>query len=400
MKRVFLHIGAPKTGTTFLQGILWRNRELLAQDGVLIPYVDERQHFRSARDFCGGGWRLLPAEHFTGEWAAVAAATRNWDGSTVIITNELLAGSDPDRISSGLAQLEPAEVHVIFTMRDLARQLVSDWQEHIKHLHTITLEGFVEALMTDGIHAQAPFGEMFWGLHDPLRVLPRWGESVPAERIHVVTGPRPGAAGGELWRRFASVVGLDPTGYDASARHANRSLGVNETELIRRMNLEVAEMPQNVYDPLVRQYLAREVLGSDSVRLALPPQFLGWATQRSHDMVMGLRTAGYSLSGDWADLIPRPEDHRPFVSPTTLTDRDLGGAALRAAVGLLQRAGEQRATLLELNSEITGQPLPTFTGPTWRARSRRRVNLVRREVVTRLRESRRPRPRADDADLL
>jgi len=36
-ERVFLHVGAPKSGTTFLQTVMWENREGLAERGVLIP---------------------------------------------------------------------------------------------------------------------------------------------------------------------------------------------------------------------------------------------------------------------------------------------------------------------------------------------------------------------------
>ena len=36
-KRVFLHIGTPKTGTTHLQTVLWANRAKLAELGVLLP---------------------------------------------------------------------------------------------------------------------------------------------------------------------------------------------------------------------------------------------------------------------------------------------------------------------------------------------------------------------------
>ena len=35
--RVFLHIGEPKTGTTFLQQVMWSNRAELAAQGVVLP---------------------------------------------------------------------------------------------------------------------------------------------------------------------------------------------------------------------------------------------------------------------------------------------------------------------------------------------------------------------------
>ena len=36
-RRVFLHIGAIKTGTTYIQTVLRENRERLIEEGVLFP---------------------------------------------------------------------------------------------------------------------------------------------------------------------------------------------------------------------------------------------------------------------------------------------------------------------------------------------------------------------------
>ncbi len=178
-KRVFFHVGAPKTGTTYLQNVLFKNRELLAANGVLYPYDDAGQSFRSMQDFRGAGWAGGRAAEFRGEWEAVAGRARGWDGSTVILSNELLGGSSAERIARGLRTVEPAEVHVVFSARDFARQLVSDWQEHIKHKHTVTLEQFVDDLIEFGLDAPQPFGELFWGMHDATYVLARWGALVP-----------------------------------------------------------------------------------------------------------------------------------------------------------------------------------------------------------------------------
>ena len=34
---IYLHIGAPKTGTTYLQDMLWANKDVLERAGVLVP---------------------------------------------------------------------------------------------------------------------------------------------------------------------------------------------------------------------------------------------------------------------------------------------------------------------------------------------------------------------------
>jgi hypothetical protein len=50
MTRVYLHIGAPKTGTTYLQEVLFRNRARLAEHGVLYPGDSTAAHYAAVLD--------------------------------------------------------------------------------------------------------------------------------------------------------------------------------------------------------------------------------------------------------------------------------------------------------------------------------------------------------------
>jgi hypothetical protein len=357
-KKVFFHVGAPKTGTTYLQHVLLQNKAALADNGVLYPYDYHGQSFRSMQDFRGAGWGGQPASSFQGEWQQVADRAVAWDGDTVIISNELLGAAAPARVVAGVRSVQPADVHVVFSARDFARQLVSDWQEHIKHKHLVTLEKFVDDLIESGLDAPAPFGELFWGLHDAAYVLRRWERAVPATNIHIVTLPPPGAPADTLWLRFCAVTGLDPNAYDPQTPNVNPSMGVAETELVRRMNASVQGMPAEYYDPLVRVFLAEEVLGGKSPGLTLPPGRIQWVTSRSHQLIAELRAAGYGVEGDLDELIPRPRDHASHVAPTELTEADLGPAAIRAATGLLQQAGRQRRRISELRRELGAEPGP------------------------------------------
>jgi hypothetical protein len=369
-KRVFFHIGAPKTGTTYLQNVLFANRPALTDRGVLYPYADVGQSFRSMQDFRGVGWGRGTASEFSGEWEQVASQARDWDGDTVIFSNELLGGAPPDRIEAGLASVEPAEVHVVFTARDFARQLVSDWQEHIKHKHTVTLERFVDDLIEFGLDAPEPFGQMFWGMHDAAYILKRWSAFVPVDRVHVVTVAQPGGERDSLWKRFCAATGLDAAAYDTEIERANPSMGVAETELVRRMNFEVQAMAPEFYDPLVRKLLAEEILGGGDLRLRLPTGRMDWVMQRSRQLIDELTAAGYPVDGDLEDLMPRPADHDAYVSPTGLADTDLADPSFRAATGLLRHAGRQRRRVAELQHQVEGTTPPWLRPRTARDRLR------------------------------
>lgn len=347
-KRVYFHVGAPKTGTTYLQHVLYRNRESLARDGVLYPYDEFDDSLRSALDLRGIGWGGREPDEYAGAWETVAGRCRAWPGSTVIVSNELLGGATAERIKAGVDSVQPADVHVLFSARDLARQLVSDWQEHIKHRHQVPLERFVDDLVELGLEAPAPFGEMFWGLHDAVRVLGRWAETVPPANIHVVTVPQPGGPADTLWRRFCTVTGLDPEAYDTEGGRANASMGVVETELVRRINARIPRLDNQHYDQLVRIQLAENILGRSSPALRLAPQHSEWVQQRSRQLIDELESAGYQIEGDLEELMPARRDVEDYLSPTDLGDGDLAPAAIRATAGMLRHASRQQRRIEDL----------------------------------------------------
>jgi hypothetical protein len=219
----------------------------------------------------------------------------------------------------------------------------------------VTLERFVDDLVELGLNAPEPFGRLFWGMHDAGAVLRKWSEVVPPERIHVITVPPAGGAPDALWTRFCAVTGLDPGGYDTTAKRSNPSMGVKETELVRRMNRRLRKMDGNSYDVLVRLFLADKVLGGGSTRLTLPPHRMEWVSNRSQSMIDELSEAGYQVEGDLADLMPTPPTAE-YVSPTSLTDGDLGSVAIKTATALLKHAGKMRVQNLKLKAAYNGEP--------------------------------------------
>lgn len=353
---MFVHIGAPKTGTTFVQNVLWLNREALAADGVLYPYESRHEHFRAMLDARELAWGAKPRSFSRGAWDAVARRSATWGGHTVVLGNEILGGANEPQIKRIVDSFESAEVHVVFTARDLARQLVSDWQEHIKHRHTITLEDFVDELIERGFAAQRPFGEMFWGLHDADHVLRRWSKIVPAERIHLVTLPHPGAVGNPLWERFCAVTGLDPDRYSLDVRRSNPSLGRAEAEVLRRLNRRIMKLEPPHYDALVRMRLTGSTLKGKGGRLVLPEGRIPWVADRSRTLVDALAGSGYDVVGDLDELMPRAEDHKGYVPTKKIRARTMLSISIRMNAALLRIAANERDRTRVLREQLGDLP--------------------------------------------
>jgi len=357
--RAVVHVGAPKTGSTYLQAVLWRNRAALRAAGVLYPLQRPAEHFHATLDVREMSWGGRADGPWLGAWDQVAARIEAWDGS-VVISNELLGGATPEqcrRVVDTLAGPAAREVHVVFTARDLARQLPSDWQEQVKHRHDVTLSRFVGDLVRLGLDAPAPFGELFWGLHDAAAVLGTWAAVVPVQQLHLVTLPHQRSGPNDLWERFARAAALERLDLDLEVGPRNESLGVAEAELLRLLTAHLrGRLAPRHYDDLVRGVLAETVLVSPrravpaSERPTLPPEYHHWVRCRSEQLVEAVKVAGYDVVGDLTDLLPAPAS--TARQPEQLRADDLLPVALDALAGTLRHCADVTEQAARVRAEL------------------------------------------------
>src|ERR1044072_2234540 len=126
-RRVYVHIGAPNTGTTYLQDRLGRNVKELAAHDVYIPtrapLMSSRTfQFRASLARMGQDWGGPPG-HAQGAWDAMVRRVRRANG-TSIFSHEILAPAGPEhvgRLKNDLGGGDP-EIHVVYSARGLGRQ--------------------------------------------------------------------------------------------------------------------------------------------------------------------------------------------------------------------------------------------------------------------------------------
>ena len=100
-KRVLLHVGTPKTGTSYLQDVLFRNRRAARRHGILYPADRFDAHFLAALDLMRLPWGGLEAEA-VGAWDRLADAVRALRTATAIISHEILATASRAQIGRAL----------------------------------------------------------------------------------------------------------------------------------------------------------------------------------------------------------------------------------------------------------------------------------------------------------
>lgn len=378
VRRCFVHIGLPKTGTTYLQGILWGSRDELLRQGVtLLPHEDGapksyrltlalRGRLRRKVDGVGGEEVL---DDFRRQLRAAASPH-------VLLTQEQLAAATREQVMLLFGMLHGFEVHVVVTVRSLARQVPSAWQERVKAGYKTTFSDFAEAARARGEAA-----EDFWAHHELTEVLQRWASDLPPERVHVVTVPSGGAPSDVVLRRFCRVLGVDSSSFDTDPPRSNQSIGAVQAELIRRVSAAHADQlpsPRGGFSRAVKGWLAPRVLArQEGVAPALSRDFEPWCRDVVAGWVEFVRAAGYDVVGDLAEL--EPLDGHFAAESGEVSEDQLLASALEALATIIEmrNADAQKVQRLSgevrrLRAELASLGHREEPGPTERLRTRLR----------------------------
>ncbi|MDT8853527.1 hypothetical protein RNZ50_00465 [Paracoccaceae bacterium Fryx2] len=165
-KRLFLHIGAHKTATTFLQSSLARNAAALDDLGILYPQSGRiyQAHFRLSWDLRNPGLKDRPLEALE-HWAALFAEIDAAPQPVVVLScEEFGLGLDPARLAVLATRYEVA---VIFYLRSPDSYLESFYNQFVKDFENRearTLEQYMaeETLFfLDTMKLLRPWSELF-----------------------------------------------------------------------------------------------------------------------------------------------------------------------------------------------------------------------------------------------
>ncbi len=361
---VYVHIGPPKTGTTYLQAVLWHNRAKLAANGLAIPKSDANRHFKAALDLRGLDFQGHADPRRTGEWPRLAAAVDRGPGKRSLISHEIFGGSAPEQIDRLVDDLAPAEVHVVYGARDVARQLPAVYQETIKNRGKRTFGAHVDKAIRQLRDDKVTSG--FWRSQHQPATLARWAQRVPVERIHIVTLPQRGAAPDLLWQRFCQAVGVPSDGYDLDVTRANPSLSTEDTEVLRLLNAALPppeQFPWPQYSRRVKKrFNTRADSGSPGTRLTVPLEFRDELAAHTERVKKELADAGYDIIGSIDDLDPAESSFGPTREPDYVHVSEAATQLLAELIVRGPRGGRQSESRARRVPAKVGEVVGRFRG--------------------------------------
>lgn len=338
-----VHIGFPKTGTTSLQSSLETARPILPSLGAAYP-GKQRYHRDSTIAVVGATPRIGSAPPNIRKWKRLVRQVASTPDKRVMISSEWLCEADEATVRRIVQDLGDERVHVVATLRPLAKILPSAWQQYVQNGVRTTYPAWL-----DGMLRKPPYNAptaSFWRRHRHAEILARWTSVVGPDRVTLVVVDE--TDHDKLLRQFEAMLAL-PAGTLQAHERTNRSLTRPETELIRWLNRhyrERQEWPDELYRSVVRvgiaEHLARQFADT---AVGAPIITAPWALERAREIATEaaghIAALGITVVGDLDSLSRIPELPSPDPAKEMMLSAEVAADAVSAAINAARAYGRR-----------------------------------------------------------
>ncbi|WP_416979060.1 hypothetical protein [Streptomyces sp. T028] len=335
-----LHIGPHKTGTTSIQGALFGAKEKLPEYGVEFPFTS-RHPMQGVLAVCSRGGMIGDTTPTERHWEQLLEQVEATGRKTSVISSEFFADAPDDAtIERVVEQLGGERVHVLVTLRPLAKIMPSQWQQYVQNGLRMGYEDWLEHMLR-----KAPYEKpnpSFWRRHRHDRLVERWVRVVGADRVTVVVVDDRDREG--LMRTFEALLGLPSQLLQPVPDTANRSLTLAETEMLRNLNKEFRGngLPDELYSKLIRNGAVMHMKNacsptSQDVKISTPSWAVEAAAGIGAEMAERITGMGVRVLGDprLLSAVPKPATgegaEEPRMAPEAAAQALYGALAAVAA---------------------------------------------------------------------
>jgi hypothetical protein len=219
-KKIFLHIGTHKTGTSAIQDFLVLNRKALSRQGILYPQKTRRDYFENK-----DGTVIVPARQFKNYQKLVCLGRAK--KKHVILSNE--AFSLMDDVSPIRAALGDVETIIICYLRRQDDFIQSYYNQEVKHAGNY-----------NEIMAYQPPTNLHYD-----KLLARWVKVFGKENVVVRPYEKQQFKNQDLIADFLEIVGLELSAdFKKLKKNANPRLPTETIEYMRLLNCLIKDKKQ------------------------------------------------------------------------------------------------------------------------------------------------------------
>jgi hypothetical protein len=302
-KKLIVHAGFHKTGTTALQSTFFANINALIKFGIYYPQVGGKAHHKAIYSLMGKTWGWE-------DRGGVTATDKKWKNlvrqvgkikKTALISSEFLCELNEEQITKFRKELNVADTHIYFTIRPLLKIIPSAYQQHLKIGIKSDYEKWLHSILDEpGVSTITP---SFWVRHTHAKVISKWIAEFGADRVTLIVVDE--AQPDIMYDTFSELLGLPGKFLKKQENQdSNRSLSLNEITMLNRINRQFPKRRSwHDYETFIRngsiKYLTNKVEpAQDDLRLLTPQWAVDKAKEISANSVADIRKLGINIIGD------------------------------------------------------------------------------------------------------
>jgi len=307
-KKVYLHVGFHKTGTTAIQESLFANSEVL--ENLALNYVigGGKAAHKAAWALSGRtwGWKKRGGSKTPiSEWKKSLRKIK-FSSKSSLLSSEFFSELTDKQLARLSKDLHGLDVQIIFTLRPLSKILPSSYQQHLKY----GLKASYGEWLTDIFDEpnKSKLTPSFWKRHSHAKVIERWVKVFGNSNTHLVIVDEDKPE--QLYRSFEEILNIpNQTLTSVKSVGSNRSLSYAEISLLLAINKAFpAERSWADYELFIRKsaiaHLTNEVKLTSADEKLLTPQ---WAIDRASELVAksvsSIEAADLKVYGDLRNLL-------------------------------------------------------------------------------------------------
>lgn len=319
-RRLIIHAGFHKSGTTALQEAFDAQSNELKSAGILYPNIGRKAHHRIAWALTGRawGWSNRGGEKTSRKhWEQLAKSINGSKAETIVISSEFFSELNGDSIRTIFSEIKGRKIEAVFTVRPLVKLLSSSYQQYLKY--------GIKADYTTWLHSvldkpgESKINPTFWMRHFHGRVVARWVDVLGAANVTVIVVDE--SKPEFLFDSINSYLGLPQGFLKAQKTGSNRSLSTEEVALLIELNNRFPESRDwSEYEIFIRDGYIRRLTDhvappKDGEKLPTPQ----WAIDKGNEIgaqnKKELLATGATIIGDIESLdsatVPAGEPHYP-----------------------------------------------------------------------------------------
>jgi hypothetical protein len=310
MKKLVLHVGFHKTGTTALQYTLSSNRQALLEQGVIYP---KTRRFRAHHEFAwsigdrGWGWKELGGVKAGPKPAERLFKLLQKSDLDAVVSSEFLSELSKDQIKVLVERIKPRDLRVVFTVRPISKILPSAYQQEIKNGSTKTYSTWLARVFDP--EKENRNKTRLWNRHNHHLEIQKWAEIVGKENVTVIVSDD--ANQNFLTDAFFDLISVDQSSFKPPKDAViNRSMDTAEMELLRQLNtnfnrqLGWDEYVANIRSTFVKGWTHNAPSPNSSGRLQNPVEYKPQIEAKALEIVEGISKLGVEVRGE-LDLLAK-----------------------------------------------------------------------------------------------